>query len=422
MAFGKEREHLQGVTPFGAGTSIAQRTQFLMRNQGEQRQRKGGGGMRFSDIFKPTLSPTSFDLVRIIPGNYTFQGCDGKKNVYTYPGMEYWPFIEHYDGRNKKSTICSGGVFHNFRDAREPCMGCDLFFSTMDKQKDANGRRKSRVSKQDKYVFNVLHYNPYHKIPQMDDSGRVACNDQGQPYYNWVPCEGRGCKICPQGVETMPARMLKWEMSYSHFKAITTAYSLAIGQDCANCGTQKSIQPLAWVCSAEGCGEAVIDMADTTYSDEDIAKVISEPVTCPHCKNNGFLNEVFACGACQNPRRATIFDVSMNVKRTESGQGDSKQTQLIVSSWSQACNIEPQYQEMAKPFDLPKIYGPSTIDFQKKMFGMEGVQAEGQPVQPGGMQRTPVNAGQPAQPNAGFRNYQNQNQGGQGPTGPNFSR
>jgi hypothetical protein len=122
--------------------------------------------------------------------------------------------------------------------------------------------------------------------------------------------------------------------------------------------------------------------------------------------------------------------VNINVKRTESGQGDSKQTQLIISDWSEACAIDPRYAELAKAFDLPKIYAASTIEYQKRQFGVEG-QAEGQPVQPqSGLQRTPVNAGQPA-PGAGYRQrlhglsfgyrqYQ-QNQGG-GQQGPNFSR
>jgi hypothetical protein len=405
MAFGKDTDKLNVVSPFGANTSFQQRNAFLMRNSGEQRQRRGGGGARFSDVYKPTQSPSSFDLVRLIPGAYEYVGCDGQKNPYKYI-LEYWPYIEHYDGRNERSALCSGGVYHNFRDAREPCLGCDLFFSTMDKQKDANGRRKSRVSKQDKYAFNALHFNPYHKIQQIDrQTGQVRTNDKGEAYHEWVPCEGRGCPICPQKVETVEARVLKWEMSYSHWKAMTTAYAAAIGNGCRVCKQKSSIASLAWVCSNPECGEAVIDMADTTLKDEDIMKVISAPVTCPHCKQSGFLNEVFQCSGCGTPERATIFDVNMHVKRVASGAGDSKQTQLIVSDWTEACAIDPRFAEIAKPLDLPKIYAPSTIEYQQRQFGMENTPAQGQPVQvnPGtqqGLTRTPVT------PNSGFRQYQ----------------
>lgn len=419
MAFGKERENLQSVTPFGANTSMAQRTQFMMRNQGEQRQRRGGGGQRYSDIYKPTLSQAGFDLVRLIPGHYSFQGCDGKRNVYEYTNMEYWPYIEHYDGRNERSTICSGGVFHNFRDARDPCIGCDLFFSTMEKSKDANGYRKSRVSKTDKYVFNVLHFNPYHKIPQMNTkTGQVSTNDKGEPYFEWVPCEGRGCPICPQKVETTEARMLKWEMSFTHFKALTIAYASAIAQGCTNCRSKNSIQSMAWVCPFDGCGEAVIDLSDTTLKDEEIANITGGVVTCPHCKNTGFLNEVFQCSQCGSASRCTIFDVNMHVKRVSAGKENSKQTSLIVSDWSESCGIDPRFTEIAKPFELPKIYGPSTIEFQQKQFG-EGGPAEGQAAQPqAGLTRTPVTAGAP---NAGFRAYAGG--AGAGPSGgPNYGR
>jgi hypothetical protein len=425
MAFGKDHENLQSVKPFGAGTSFSQRNSFLMRNQGEQRQRRSGGGMRFSDIYKPTESPSGFDLVRLLPGSYPYRSCDGKKNVYEY-ALEYWPFIEHFDGRNQKSAICSGGVFHNFKNDRDPCIGCDLFFSTMDKQKGPDGRRKSRVSKQDKYAFNVLHYNPYHKIAQVDDStGRVRTNEQsGEAYYEWVPCEGRGCPICPQNVETVGARVLKWEMSFSHYKAMTTAYSDAIALGCKTCKSKKSIQSLAWICSTPsgGCGEAVIDLSDTTLKDEDILKIISEPVTCPHCKHIGFLDEVFQCSGCGQPERCTIFDVNMNVKRVKSGQGDSKQTALIVSDWTEACDIDPRFTEIVKVFDMPKIYGPSTIEFQQRQFQIEAP-AQGQAVQPqaGGLTRTPVTA------NSGFKNYTGAPQGTppagtMGGQGPNFSR
>jgi len=408
MGFGKEREGLNAVSPYGANVSFQQRTAFFLKQQSEQKQRKGAGGNLYGDKFKPTMEVNQLDEGRLIKGAYEYIGCDRNKNTYKHL-LEYWPYISHYDGREERSSICSGGIFHNFKDARDPCHGCDLFWSTRETGPDGK-KKKGRVSKSDQYAFNWLHYHPYHKIPQVDrETGQAKMNaETNEPYYEWVQCDGRLCKICPQNVETVPARLLKWEMGIQHFTALTVEYQSQVGNTCKSCGTRDSISTIAYVCSNEACGEAVIDMRDTTLSDADIIKIKNEPATCTQCKKESWLTEIMQCSNCSTPDRSTIFDVDLKVRRMPMSDG-SNGTQLIVSSWSAPHPIDPRYVVYAeKTFDMPRIYQPSDLEFQARQFRITGGAPAGGPVQ-----RTPVNSG--------FRNYAaGQQQGGGGQQGPNY--
>lgn len=397
MPFGKDRNGLGNVAPFGANTSFSQRAAFFREQQNSQRQRTGGGGGMFADRFKPTTDPNKFDEGRLIKGDYEFTGCDKDRNIYTYK-LEYWPYTEHFDGRNEKSTYCSAGIFKNFKDHRDPCSGCDLFWET--REKGPGGRGKSRVSNQDKYAFNFLHYNPYHKTPQIDrQTGQIRTNpENGEAYTEWTACQGRLCPFCPQKLETIPARTLKWEMGYSHFAALTTNYQNAIGNTCKSCGAKDSIYTLAYTCSNSICGEAIIDMADTTLRDEDIFKIKNAPVLCAHCKQEGWLNEVFKCNGCNAPQRCDIFDVDIKIQRAPTGKGDGNATNLIVSSWSSPGPIDPRFTSLIKTYDMPKIYAPTALDVQARLFGLSA------PAAGGPVSRTPVNSG--------FKQYAGQQQGG----------
>lgn len=391
MAFGKSGTGLAGVTAFGGQPSFSQRTAQLFKNQQSTRQSRGGGGNLFGDRFSPTKEPNKLDEGRLLRGEYLYTGCDGQKNTYETK-LEYWPYITHFDGRNERSTICSAGVFNAFKDARDPCHGCDMFWST--RETGPNGKKRSRVSKSDRYAFNFLHYHPYHKIPQIDrGTGAVKTNDQGEPYFEWVQCDGRLCEMCKQNIEKAPARSLKWEMGVSHFLALTKEYNALIAKTCKGCGARDSITCLAYTCST--CGEAVIDMSDTTLTDENIEEIKNDPVVCSHCKVQGWLNEVYRCSSCNLAERSDIFDVDIQVRRIEtSGSDGGKQTQLIVAAWSTPHPLDPGLSEYVKIFDLPKVYQPSDMEYQARQFSLPSGQAGA------AVQRTPATA------NAGFRGYQ----------------
>ena len=404
MGFGKDKEGLNSVSPFGANTSFSQRTAFFSRQQNEQKQRKGGGGNLYGDKFKPTTDAGKLDEGRLIKGAYEYIGCDAQKSRYKYV-LEYWPYIQHFDAREERSTVCSAGVFHNFKNDRDPCHGCDLFWSTRETGPDGK-KKKGRLSKSQQYVFNFLHYHPYHKIPQVDrGTGQARMSETNEPYFEWVACDGRLCKICPQNVETAPARLLKWEMGVTHFKALTEEYQNQIGNTCNSCGTRDSISTVAYLCPNEECGEAIIDLKDTTLSDEDILNIKNSPAVCPSCRQEGWLNELQRCSGCSSPERASIFDVDIKVRRMPMTDGTNG-TQLIVSSWSTPHLVDPSYAALIeKPFDMPRIYQPSDLEFQAKQFHISGA-ATG-----GAVQRTPVNQG--------FKQYAGQ-QGGGGGQGPNY--
>lgn len=374
MAFGKDTTRLGRVVPFGgaAGGSLQQRAQW---QRDRSRQQRSGGGRRFSDEYKPPMQP-GMDLGRLIPGAYkTILPADEQGNTTQELMYEWMTFVEHFDGHTKKSSICSGGPLHNFKGKRTACRGCDLFYEP---GVNAEGKRKKRMSKRDMFAFNWLHYAPYHKIEAVDQAtGQVRMNTAtNEPYYEWVPCEGRVCTACRANKETVQGRLRPWPMGYSHFAMLIDTYNPLIGTSCASCSSRDSIATLAWTCTAEGCGEAVFELDGpnaTSLSDQDLAKIVLRPMVCPHCGNQVLLQEVYGCANCNSARRATIFDVDLHVQRANISKDGDNKTQLVVTSWTNPRPIDQRFSGAAeKPLALHKMYEPSTLEFQEKQFELQG--------------------------------------------------
>jgi len=389
--FGKDPTRLGRVPAFGG--SLNQRaTAFKDHSRGPRTTR----GRRFSDEYKPPMGPHALDVGRLLPGNYTVQiAGDEKGESLAEVQLEFFPFVEHFDGRTNKSSVCSGGPLHNFKGKRDDCRGCDMFYEGLGAPKGTT----KRMSKRDMFVFNFLHMAPYHKVESLDqNTGQIRVNERGEPYYDWHPCEGRTCTACKAGKETKHGRVRPWPMGYSHFNTLIEAYNPLVGNSCASCGTKNSIRSIAWVCPVEGCGEAIIDLSTTTMTDADIAKIVMREIECPACKNRVMAQEMYECTACGNARRASIFDVNIHVQRINNSKEGGNQTTLMVTDWSHPCPIDPSFTEIAKPLPLDKMYAPTPLEVQDRLFEAQGA--------------GPVT-------NQGYRPYG----GGQpvgGPQGPNY--
>jgi hypothetical protein len=107
----------------------------------------------------------------------------------------------------------------------------------------------------------------------------------------------------------------------------------------------------------------------------DIDKITNEPVICPDCKNKDYLEEIVACSECKNPVKADIFSVDLKVERAvENANSKKSKTSLIITSYSNPKGIPPKFLEendkgmcIAHPLDLPKIYGPDSIEVQEEL-------------------------------------------------------
>ena len=371
--FGKSEGDASNVSKFGG--SLRQRAAQTRANLESTHSKRGGGGRRYSDQFKPTT--VGSDKIRIIAGDYTFVGSDGEGNLYE-EHLQYWPYVEHFHSTKKRSFTCSGGPKHFLKGKRDECLGCDKFYAGGGTGDDGK-KTKGPMSKREMFAFTVWHYHKYHKIEQMDDKGNVVKNDKGEPYYDWVQCEGRGCTACKEKKESVDGRLLHWPMGVTHFKTLTDDIDQLIGRSCRSCGERDAVEPVAWLCSNPECQEAIIDFASTELSDEKILDISSKKNKCSTCGYVGFLVELVQCKSCDNPERATIFDVDLEVKRAEtSDREDSKATVLMATGWSNPCPPDAKFADKMKPLSLNTIYAPTSVEMQKKMLG-EGGESAGNP-------------------------------------------
>ncbi len=389
MAYGKDPQNLPT-----SGSFRQRANQYQHKREQQRSSGGGGGGFYWANQYKP--SDEDPDMVRVIEGHYKVPQVvgSGKEAVVEMVELPFLPFSEHYDGREKKSCICSAGPFAGSKEKSDPCPGCELFFSGM--EKDQNGKKKAgRMSRREMYVFTVLDYGIYHNVEQTDKTGAFRTKDDGTPWMEWKKCEGQGCDACRNNKETRRGATRHWALGWGHYTTLLDA-DKQIGKSCSNCAGVGTIRCIAWTCPA--CGDAIVDMSTTALKTKEIDELTSRPVQCK-CGYEGFAQEIIDCMSCTNAgglaKRATIFDVDMNVKRIKATDGGN-QTTLSISQWSPPRPIDVNYKDFGKALDLPKIYAPTAPDKQCELFNYK----------PNASGRTPVTAGDAARPYGGQQQMQ----------------
>jgi hypothetical protein len=141
-------------------------------------------------------------------------------------------------------------------------------------------------------------------------------------------------------------------------------YDDIIGKMCKNCGAgPDAIRRRALLC--QKCGEAIVDCNSTNVALAEQQKMLFKDVPCTTCGHVAPLRSYDECCGCNNPVRACIFDVDVNIGRMQS-TGNS--TQLIFSSWSQPHPIDASYK--IHPLPLATMYAPDTLETQQKRFNL----------------------------------------------------
>lgn len=383
MAYGKDPKNL-GT----AGSFRQQANRYQQQRDSSRKRGGGGGGAYWATQYKPPVDDV--DTIRVIEGHYKVQQVvgQGKEAALEIVELPFFPFAEHFDGREKKTAACSAGPYAGSKDKAQPCHGCDLFWSGM--ERDQNGKRtQGRMSRREMYVFTILDYGVYHHVEQIDyKTGGIRVNEQtNQPWMHWTKCEGQGCSACQAGKETRRGATRHWALGWGHYTTLLDT-DKQIGKSCSNCHSINSIVSIAWTCPQ--CGDAFVDMTNTTMKAKEVDELVSKPVQCK-CGFNGFAQEIIECRQCTpaggTAKRATIFDVDMNVKRVQSANGGN-QTSLQISNWSAPGPIDPHFKDFNKALDLATIYAPTPLEKQRELFQISGAPT----------QRTPVTSGEAARP------------------------
>jgi predicted RNA-binding Zn-ribbon protein involved in translation (DUF1610 family) len=351
-SFGKDPANLPSTGNFGHDARF---------NEANKPRPQGGGGGKptWIDNFKPSTAEA--DVVRVLKGQYEVDVAVGDNNTVQVvkKTLTYYPWTEHFHGGLRKGCTCSAGPLAMFKDKRQPCRACDIFWANKSKGK------KNPMSRREMYSFSVLHYAPYTLMEQVDKDGKIRCNDEGEPYMNWV----RRTKFEVQqdqagGREVRDAHLLHWDIGYGHWGTLLE-YDKEFGKSCRSCGGRDTIQMEAWTCPH--CGEALIE-PNSTYTQAEIDEITNKEVRCAHCQQVGRLTEYVSCTNCANGRRADIFDVDMGVKRVADAKGGN-QTTLMVTSWSNPRPIDARFTELAKPLNLSKVFVPTPMEVQEELFG-----------------------------------------------------
>jgi hypothetical protein len=366
------------MTPFGKDAS-------LLQNVGSFRQRSGqfsvnrarpasrGGVPYFVDQYIPPT--TDSDTIALLDGQYEHTVVDnsGDEPRVVPVKLEFVQFREHYDGATRKSAICSAGPYADFKELRNACNGCDIFWATL--EPNATGRKEStRMSRQDKFAFSMIDFSTYHLTPQFDPSGRPRISQKtNKQYMNWRKCEGRGCDGCKAKYETKFGHNPHWPMPWGYFDFLREK-EIQIGKSCKSCGGIETLRSDAWVCT--NCKAAAIDMTATHLKTEEIKKITEKFYTCvPRinedgeqvgCGHTGFLKEAISCTACSHAERMSIFDVEFKVLRIPQGQNKSV---LDVSNWVKRRPLTGELAELGKPKDLLKLFSPTPNKTQLDKFG-----------------------------------------------------
>jgi hypothetical protein len=391
MAFGKDDAALDRVG------SYRQRAHYQTKSTFQNRPRGGGGGgLTFIDQFKPSTDIP--DLIRIVPGDYEVQQATPEGEIET-TRQPYVAFGEHFHGTLKRSCVCSAGPLYGWKDKRSPCYACDIFWQGMTVGQDGK-KKKGPMSRRDMSSFTVIHYHPYHEVEQVDSTtGQYRVNARtGQPYTNWVKCEGRGCKMCQAGKKTNPAHRLHWDMGTGHMGTLWE-YDKEIGRSCATCSGRDTIEWDAMVCRQ--CGEAKVVRDETNLKPKEIEEIYGSLNTCSACGFKGFLREIISCRNCtplgREPERATIFAVDMKVKRAEPESGGN-QTTLMIPQWNDPSPVAQQFAEFNKPMPLEKIFAPTSLENQAKVFDLSPAAIQGLIKGKQPPQRQPVTAEETSRP------------------------
>lgn len=329
---------------------------------------RGGGRPYWSDAFKPSqIRP---DIIRVVPLQVMTQRAEDDVLVEEVtPWVEY---IEHYHGGLSRSAICSGGPFRNNKKLREPCYGCDIYWSDYTTRK-AEGTLKTKhgkISFSPKFAFAVIDMGTFHKVPQTDEQGHVKNNQSGEAYTNWEKCVGQGCQGCKVAIETKRGHAQPWPMAKAHFNQLngTAEY---IGGCCTTCGGRDVISTVMWQCGNQQCGELIIDIASSSMTLEQIQELVYKPYTCRECQTTNYPEEVIQCTNCtqtgRDPIRATIFDVNLQVKLQKTGDNDS--TALQVLSFSDPMPIADEFHHLLEAMPpLEKRFAPTPLKQQADLF------------------------------------------------------
>ena len=368
----------------GEGASLAEVGTFYRDTTNARAEKKSRP--TWVDSYKP--SKTRLDRIRLLRANYHVEIV--KDDALIKVATPWFPWVEHFHGTRQQGTVCSAGPWRSNKKKKQPCCGCDHFWSGMHTNPQTGKRERGYMGMRDMNTFSVIHYWPYHEVEQIDNEGHVRVGNQGKPFTEWVQCEGvASCPHCIAQKPRTPAHKLHWDLGRDHFDRLMNK-DRYLATCCKNCGGRNTITWEAYVCGNKSCEHPFFVNGETSVKPEEIEKQVSKGMLCPVCGIFEIPTQYITC-TCGTPVRMGIFDVEMQVKRSPVANGIG--TELVIEEWQgpfEVINLPPEIaanaelaESFATPLNLPTIFKPTSYSEQVAKFGNVGAPQ-------GDIARTPV--------------------------------
>lgn len=292
----------------------------MFRRHAGREKRPGRKGSRGSFRNKFTV-PKGEDgtPVVFVPGEYPDPRPDERSFDGRPVNKSYYIFKEHrkkVKGQNWPITdTCAAGWNPS---QPKPCVYCHER-----KQGDLSIDGRAGVART-MYALNLTHLVPYHLVPQVDKrTNEVRINpNTGEPYLGKTACEGRGCPHCRENYQLLFGAKKYLQVGPNHLQDLKQI-AADISSSCSNC-REGEVKTASFECP--DCGYIIVDCLSNDFGEDEIDQFAMDQLTCPSCRKTNVAIETLECTHCQDPRRTTLFDVVLWLRRT----GESTDSHLSL--------------------------------------------------------------------------------------------
>lgn len=335
-----------------------------------------------------------------------------------------------------RDVTCSSGPEAH---APQPCCGCHANDNGMD------GRPR------DQWAFEAVHLGWYHQSPLVKDNQVQMKRDGGGPVLVKNECDtqrklnqiyGRAHQSDPNKYKApyvcegcQGQHPWAWgdhrtlQLGKNHLLNLLDVND-KIGQKCATCGT--NILRVAFDCGNAQCGQELIDVATTGWTNQQLDQYAKQPIGCQRCGYVGLPVPAFSCGfnenfqqvapECANPKQTALWDCVLWIQR----EGESTSSEIVITRIDPIATFQTpdnrpltdHIRELVKDrYDLAEMFKPDSLEEQAKRLFIQNPYAapqqtyqsypgQQQPPQFGGQQpggfQPPQQPQQPQYPSQGY--------------------
>jgi len=102
----------------------------------------------------------------------------------------------------------------------------------------------------------------------------------------------------------------------------------------------------------------LVDVASSTKSEEDVAKLYKTRLVCPKCGFSGIGAEKIACKNCSEPKRLGLFNTPICLKR----QGERANSTIVLTQYVNNPVAAEEVKALMVPYDFESLFRITLAD------------------------------------------------------------